>query len=232
MLQPAPHGAAQAAQAARAAAAAVHSPTGSASLWVQRWSHLVAPAARVLDVACGAGRHVRWFAQRGCRVTGVDRDPAALGLARAFPRSFPDGAEIVIADIEADAWPLAGRRFDAVVVTNYLWRALLPTLTASVDVGGVFICETFAAGNESVGKPSNPAFLLGPGELLGAVAGLRVVAFEDGFEPASANTAPRFVQRIVAVREPASHGAPLRHGLQSPAAQTAQVKSADSKGLA
>ena len=219
MFEPAPHDATQ---------ATAHSPTGSASLWVQRWSHLVAPAARVLDVACGAGRHVRWFAQRGCRVTGVDRDPAALGLARAFP----DGAEIVIADIEADAWPLDGRRFDAVVVTNYLWRALLPTLTASVDVGGVFICETFAAGNESVGKPSNPAFLLGPGELLSAVAGLRVVAFEDGFEPALANTAPRFVQRIVAVREPARNGAPLRHCLQSPAAQTAQVKSADSKGLA
>jgi SAM-dependent methyltransferase len=160
------------------------------SVWVRRWSHLVAPDASVLDVACGSGRHVRWFAARGCRVTAVDRDASALAGLDAI-------AETCMADIEGAAWPLPGRRFDAVVVTNYLWRALLPTIVASVAEGGVLIYETFSAGNASVGKPSNPLFLLQPGELLAATAGLRVVAFEDGFldDPA------RFVQRIVAVRE-------------------------------
>jgi SAM-dependent methyltransferase len=175
---------------------------GEASGWVQRWSHLVAPGATVLDVACGSGRHLRWFAQRGCRVTGVDRDEAALAISR-------DIAETVLADIESGLWPLPGRRFDAVVVTNYLWRELLPTLIGSVAEGGVLIYETFSAGNETVGKPSNPKFLLQPGELLQAAQGLRVVAFEEGF----LSVPERFVQRLVAVREPASGLAPARYRL-------------------
>ena len=160
------------------------------SAWVQRWSHLVPAGASVLDVACGSGRHVRWFAARGCHVTGVDRDAVALAGLEAI-------AETCLADIEGAPWPLPGRRFDAVVVTNYLWRELLPTLVASVADHGVLIYETFNAGNASVGKPSNPLFLLQPGELLSAVAGLRVVSYEDGFLDGPA----RFVQRIVVVRE-------------------------------
>lgn len=172
------------------------------SAWVQRWSHLVPAGASVLDVACGSGRHVRWFAQRACRVTCVDRDAAML-------EPLQDIAEVMVADIEGGPWPLAGRRFDAVIVTNYLWRELLPQLVDSVADGGVLIYETFCAGNESVGKPSNPMFLLRPGELLAAARGLRVVAFEDGFLSAP----DRFVQRIAAVREAASHPAPARHAL-------------------
>lgn len=175
---------------------------GAASAWVQRWSHLVAPGATVLDVACGSGRHLRWFAQRGCQVTGVDRDEAALALSR-------DIAETVWADIESGPWPLPGRRFDAVVVTNYLWRELLPTLIGSVAPGGVLIYETFSAGNEVVGKPSNPKFLLQPGELLRAAQGLRLVAFEEGF----ASDPDRFVQRLVAVRERAGDAVPARYRL-------------------
>jgi SAM-dependent methyltransferase len=174
------------------------------SPWVQRWSQFVPAGASVLDVACGSGRHVRWFAARGCRVTGVDRNAEALrGLAAI--------AETCVADLENASWPLAQRRFDAVVVTNYLWRALLPTLVDSVAEGGVLIYETFAIGQASVGKPSNPDFLLVPGELLAAVRGLRVVAYEDGFVDAP----PRFVQHIVAVREQqvASAKAPQRHPL-------------------
>jgi SAM-dependent methyltransferase len=174
-----------------------------ASAWVQRWSHLVAPGATVLDVACGSGRHLRWFAQRGCRVTGVDRDEAALALSSKI-------AETVAADIESEPWPLPGRFFDAVVVTNYLWRELLPTLVDSVAEGGVLIYETFSAGNETVGKPSNPKFLLQPGELLRAAQGLRVVAFEEGFVCGH----HRFVQRLVAVRERAGEAAPARYRLQ------------------
>lgn len=173
------------------------------SAWVRRWGHLVAPGATVLDVACGTGRHVRWFAGRGHAVTALDRDAAAL-------ESLRDVATIVAADIESGAWPLAGRRFGAVVVTNYLWRPLWPALLASVADDGVLICETFSTGQASIGRPSNPEFLLAPGELLQAVGGLRVVAYEDGFGDEAmdgddggdgAHPAARFVQRIVAVRE-------------------------------
>lgn len=167
-----------------------HQQVSPPSTWVQRWSHLVPAAAPVLDVACGRGRHLRWFAGRGHPVTGVDRDVDALAAAQGV-------GELLQADIEHSPWPLAGRRFGGVVVTNYLWRPLLPTVLASVAEGGALIYETFAAGNESVGKPSNPDFLLQPGELLRACAGLRVVAYEDGFLSAP----ERFVQRIAAVRE-------------------------------
>lgn len=177
------------------------------SAWVQRWSALVPSAAHVLDVACGTGRHVRWFAGRGAHVTALDRDAQAVAPLRTLP-GVP--VEVIVADTENAPWPLPGRRFDAVVVTNYLWRPLLPTLVASVADGGALIYETFARGNETVGKPSNPAFLLEPGELLRAVEGLRVIAFEDGFVPGDV---PRFVQRIVAVREQPTSGAPPRRAL-------------------
>ena len=189
-----------------------------ASLWVQRWSHLVPQGTTVLDVACGSGRHLRWFAQRGCRVTGVDRDAAALQPLAGI-------AELIVADIEAGPWPLAGRRFDAVVVTNYLWRERLPDVIGCVAEGGVLIYETFSAGHERIGKPSNPKFLLRPGELLQAAQGLRVVAFEDGFEASP----QRFVQRIVAWREPAAAGLPGKLDLQPPSGLAGQVKSSDSK---
>jgi len=172
------------------------------SPWVLRFGTAVRAEATVLDAACGSGRHVRWFAERGCCVTALDRDRAALLPLQAL-------AETVVADIETGPWPLAGRLFDAVVVTNYLWRALLPTLVSSVADGGTLIYETFAAGNGSVGRPANPDFLLQPGELLQACGGLRVVAYEDGFLDAP----ERFVQRICAVREPALHRVPLRHKL-------------------
>ncbi len=180
--------------------AAVAHGTSAPSAWVRRWSHLVAPGSTLLDVACGSGRHVRWFTARGCQVTGVDRDAAAV-------QALGNVAEMIVADIENGPWPLGQRRFDAVVVTNYLWRPLLPVIVASVGDGGVLLWETFSAGNQTVGKPSNPDFLLRPGELLSAVQGLRVVAFEDGFE----TEPPRFVQRIAAVREHPPAALPARH---------------------
>lgn len=163
------------------------------SPWVWRWSALVPAGAPVLDVACGGGRHMRWFAQRGHPVTGVDRDPAAIEAVR-------DLGDAVLADIEQGPWPFPNRRFGAVVVTNYLWRPLLPTLLDSVAECGTLIYETFAAGNETVGRPARADFLLRPGELLQACAGpgWRIVAYEDGFLP----DPERFVQRIAAVRQP------------------------------
>lgn len=179
-----------------------------ASAWVRRWSHLAPAGGSVLDVACGRGRHARWFHSLGHRVTALDRSAEALAAIGLPAERF----ETVLADIENGPWPLAGRQFDAVVVTNYLWRPLLPTLLGSLAPGGVLIYETFAAGNETVGKPSRPDFLLQPGELLQLCQSLRTVAYEDGFETALAGTTARFVQRIAAVRElPAS--LPAQHRL-------------------
>jgi SAM-dependent methyltransferase len=148
------------------------------------------PGARVLDLACGSGRHARALQALGARVTAVDRDAAAL-------QRWPAGTEAITADLEGAPWPLVGRQFDAVIVTHYLWRPLWPHILQAVAPGGWLVYETFADDNASVGRPSRPDFLLRRGELLDVVAGtLRVVAYEDGFlaDP------DRFVQRIAAVR--------------------------------
>ncbi|BCQ23679.1 methyltransferase domain-containing protein [Caballeronia sp. NK8] len=173
------------------------------SPWVARWAHLAAPGGAVLDVASGRGRHARWLAARGFAVLAVDRDAEALASMSSIA-----GIDTLSADIEGAPWPLPGdRTFDAVVVTNYLHRPLFGHLIDALAPGGVLIYETFAAGNGSIGKPSNPAFLLEPGELLDAVRGrLRVIAFEDGFVD---DPRPAYVQRICAIREPQSAENPL-----------------------
>jgi SAM-dependent methyltransferase len=160
------------------------------SAWLQRWAHLIAPRGTVLDVAAGSGRHTLWLAARGHRVTAVDRDAQAMATLAGH-------AEVVVADIEGGPWPLPGRSFDAVLVTNYLWRPLFPMLRAALASGGVLLYETFAVGNETVGRPRRAEFLLAHGELLGAAAGLRIVAYEDGF----LSDPDRFVQRLAAVRD-------------------------------
>lgn len=161
--------------------------------WIVRWAHLLPPGGTVLDVACGGGRHTRWLAGRGHRLTCVDRDAAAVAPLRAL-------AEVVVADIEQGPWPFAGRVFDAVVVTHYLWRPLMPALVAAVAPGGVLLYETFAAGHEVFGRPRRPEFLLQPGELLRAADGLAVVAYEAG----RLASPPRQVQRLAAWRRPDS----------------------------
>jgi len=177
------------------------------SEWVKRWSHLVKPHGTVLDVACGYGRHAYWFYQNNHPVALLDRAQAAIDSI-AIPAR---GCEKVVADIEDGPWPLTGRQFDAVVVTNYLWRPLMTDLLASLAPGGVLIYETFAQGNETVGKPSRPDFLLRTGELLEVCKNLRVIAFEDGFAQTEDGQSPRFVQRIAAVREAAVNAAPARY---------------------
>ena len=161
------------------------------SPWITAWTGLVSTGAAVLDVAAGNGRHTRFFAARGHRVTAVDRDVSGLVAAADI--------EVVAADLEdGSPWPLAGRQFGAVIVTNSLHRPLFPHLFAALDPGGVLLYETFMAGNERFGKPSRPDFLLQDGELLERVRGhFSVVAYEARMisEPKMA-----MVQRIAARR--------------------------------
>lgn len=172
----------------------------ASSAWVRRFAALAKPGGAVLDVACGSGRHLRWLSAQGFKVTGVDRDEGAVASLREL-------AEIVVADIEGGPWPLPGRRFDALVVTNYLWRPLFPTLLDSLADSGVLLYETFADGQQLVGKPSRPEFLLQPGELLQLCAGLRVVAYENGFAHG------RYVQRIAVVNGAPGKPEPPRYPL-------------------
>ncbi len=169
---------------------------GTPSDWVLRFAHLLKARkpARVLDLACGAGRHARYFASLGHQVWAVDRNPAALQTLAGVA-----GIRTLTADLETEVWPLAELSgFDALVVTHYLHRPHFLRLPDLLAEGGIFIYETFAQGQASFGKPSRPDFLLRPGELLEGVRGrLQVLAYEDGLinQPHLAS-----IQRICAVK--------------------------------
>jgi SAM-dependent methyltransferase len=181
--------------------------------WVARFAPLVPRTGPVLDLACGSGRHLRHFRDRGHAAVGVDIDLRGVAdLAEA------EGVEILQADIEAGPWPFAGRRFAGIVVTNYLHRPLLPPIIDALAPGGVLIYETFGQGQQRFGRPSTPAFLLKAGELLDVVAGrLQVIAYEHG-EVASPRAA--VVQRLCAVADlapvPDLDGSPEPHPLPAP----------------
>jgi SAM-dependent methyltransferase len=166
------------------------------SAWLQRLAP--SPPGVALDVACGSGRNLHWLVGAGWQVTGIDRDAAATA-------PLQDLAEIVTADIENAPWPLADREFDLVVVCNYLWRPLFDALRAAVRPGGWLIWETFADGQQTLGRPSRPDFLLQRGELLRLCGDWRIVAYEDLYEDgAGIETSPRFVQRVAAIRPPSA----------------------------
>lgn len=175
----------------------MHAPTNEASGWVRRWAPLIRQG-EVLDLACGSGRHARLLASLGHTVIALDRDPEALAQIEAGEH----GGDITTVeyDLEAPgaAWPFAPHSLQAIVVTNYLYRPLMPPMLASLAPDGVLIYETFARGNEVFGKPSNPDFLLMPSELLGLAgrAGLRITGFEDGVVD---SPKPARVQRVCAV---------------------------------
>jgi SAM-dependent methyltransferase len=164
---------------------------------VERFLGLVRPGGTVLDVACGAGRHLALGLRRGFRMTGIDRDVSSV------PTDVAPEVELITADLEdGSPWPLGARTFDGVIVTNYLWRPRLASIRDAVAPAGVLIYETFAIGNEVFGRPRNPDFLLRPEELIDAVRPrLRVIAFEH----LRVTCPDRMVQRIVAVgqRHPA-----------------------------
>ena len=171
-----------------------------ASLWVQRFAALIPPGP-ILDLACGKGRHSRFFLKAGRAVTAVDIDLADVADLLLHPMF-----EAIPADLENGApWPLGERRFAGVVVTNYLHRPLFPSLLAAVASGGLLLYETFAAGNERFGRPRNPEFLLRPGELLDLTRGrFRVLAYEDMEQ---SEPYPACFQRIVAVNSLSSAAA-------------------------
>lgn len=168
-------------------------PSTLPSAWIRRFAALIPPHAAVLDVACGSGRHMRWLAARGHPVVGIDRDEAVLDALHR------DGiGNQIHADLEHGAWPLPGAQFPAVIVTNYLWRSLFPILRSSVAEGGVLLYETYALGQEMLGSPHNPDFLLRPGELLEQfnAPGWHVIAYEDGYDTARRSR----MQRIAVAR--------------------------------
>jgi SAM-dependent methyltransferase len=160
----------------------------SPSDWVARWASLVTRGP-VLDVASGPGRHARFFAGRGLEVVAVDRELHEIPGVRFLQADLENGAP----------WPFAGQRFGAIVVTNYLHRPLFRTIADSLSEGGVLIYETFMIGNERFGRPSNPDFLLRPGELAEAFASLRILGFEQGEVQ---RPKPAMTQRICAVNAP------------------------------
>jgi SAM-dependent methyltransferase len=173
---------------------AAHTADAAPSDWVLRFAESVPAGARVLDFACGSGRHAKVFAARGCEVEAVDRDPA---LAAAFAGS---SVRFLVADLESGPWPYTGRQFDAVIVTNYLHRPLFPVLRAALAEGGLLLYETFALGQQKFGRPTNPDFLLRPGELLDVFRpALHVIAYEDRVVH---RPAPARVQRLAACAGP------------------------------
>ena len=162
------------------------------SAWVRRFAGLIAAGGAVLDLACGQGRHARYLAGLGCRVEAVDRDSAALAALAGVA-----GVTTRCADLEGAPWPYTAGSFDGVVVTNYLHRPLMRAMLDTLRPDGVLIYETFALGNEKLGRPSNPEFLLRPHELLQWVEGrLQVLAFEQGLVE---SPKPAVLQRICAL---------------------------------
>jgi len=171
------------------------SPILPPSPWVVRHAGQLPKTGEILDLACGSGRHARYLAGLGYPVAAVDRDAEAISGLQGVA-----GIRAVPLDLEGDDWPLAGRQFAGIVVTNYLWRPRLADVLALLAPGGVLIYETFMLGNEAYGKPSNPDFLLRPGELreIAKAAGLREINFAEGYVD---RPKPAMRQAICAARE-------------------------------
>lgn len=168
------------------------SGNSDAAPWIRRFAPRVAAGGQVLDLACGNGRNGRYFLNRGHPVTLVDIDTASVRDLAAHDR-----AEILAADLEGPAgWPLADRRFAAILIVNYLWRPIMGDILGALQPGGVLLYETFAEGNEAFGRPRNPDFLLRRGELLElARARLDIIAYEQ-----RQTERPAVMQRLAAVR--------------------------------
>ena len=169
-----------------------HRTPNGPSPWVAAHLDRIAPGADVLDLACGTGRHTRFLLERGYRVMAVDLNISGLDDLSGHP-----GLAVLEADLENGPWPLGNAQFGGVIVTNYLWRLLFPRLRDAVAPGGVLIYETFAAGNERYGKPSNPDFLLREGELMDWFSDWQVIGFGQTYTEVHN---PAIIQHICAVK--------------------------------
>ena len=162
------------------------------SSWLIANADLLPQRGRVLDVACGHGRHALWLASRGLDVRAIDRNPEAIAVVResAASRGLKIDAEVV--DLETDPPPAIPGDFDAILVFNYLHRPLMPLLRKGLKPGGRIFYETFTTRQAERGHPTNPAFLLKDGELAALMAPLSVLRSREGdFEG-------RFVASVVA----------------------------------
>ena len=169
-------------------------PPSDPAAWVRRFAQLIPAGGPVLDVACGSGRHTNFLAGRGHPVTAVDVDIGAISDLAGHP-----GIDILQLDLEAGPWPFEPGSYAGIIIANYLHRPHFGALCRTLRPAGALIIETFAAGNERLGRPRNPDFLLAPGELLSALSPpLQVIAYEHGIEE---SPRPAVRQRIVAVRQ-------------------------------
>lgn len=163
------------------------------SQWIVKYAPLIIKKGRVLDLACGNGRHAMWFAKHDFYVDAMDCDAQVTSSMEAI-----NNINVIIADVEASDWPQSDQRYDGLVVSRYLYRPLLQTLATMLNPGGVLIYETYMVGNEHYGKPSNPDFLLRPNELFEVYSPLlSIVSFEQGEE---GMPRPAVMQRICATK--------------------------------
>jgi len=158
-------------------------------------SYLTKPS-RILDLACGGGRNGQHLLSLGHNVVFLDKDIAGLSHLKCKPN-----AEIIEADLEnGDPWPLGDRKFDAVLVVNYLWRPIMGDIINSVIGGGVLIYETFGVGNEKYGRPSNPKFLLSENEMPNMLMdNFDIVRYQHGFVE---SPKPAIKQSVIALKKP------------------------------
>jgi SAM-dependent methyltransferase len=174
------------------------------SLWLTSNAHLLPQTGEALDVACGSGRHALWLAERGLRTTAVDRDPDRITALNAEATRRNVTVTTAVIDLESDVFQFTPHAYDVIVVVHYLHRPLFPSLTDALRPGGLLVYETFTRAQAARGRPTNPAFLLGPGELVARVQPLEVLASREGDHEG------RMVASVIARRAIGSPTAPLR----------------------
>ena len=145
-----------------------------------------------LDLACGKGRHSVFLSSYGYQVLAVDINQESLNC---FSNKLITKK---IKDIEnLKNWPLEKIKFDIIVVTNFLNRTIFPSIIESIKKGGYLIYETFSEGQQNIGKPSNPKYILQQRELINLCVELNLIAYEEIYTENSINNS--FKQRIFSV---------------------------------
>lgn len=163
------------------------------STWVTYCTNIINKKSKILDVACGSGRHTKFLIQKGHFVTGIDINPKFQLKA-----DYQKNNKIIKYDLENNVWPFETNSFDCILVTNYLHRPLFPFFIKSLKQNGFIIYETFSLGNEKFGKPSNPQYLLDNNELFNLLKDeMRIISYQDGIV---SNNVQKCVQRVFAIK--------------------------------